>query len=460
MSKGLENHIISGPLAKPLLMYALPIAATGILQQLFNAADVAVVGQFVGPEAMAAVGANSPLVGLIVNLFVGLSLGSTVVIANAVGRKDLKTISRAVPTSIIASVLAGIVVLIVGELLAEPIMESLSVPAEVMSMAVLYLRVYLVGVPVIVLYNFESAIFRGDGNTRTPLIALTISGVINVFLNLFFVIVVGMTVDGVALATVISNAVSSMVLLRDLLKTDSDVHLSLNRQEFRIDRNVLRRMCRIGVPAGLQGAVFALANIVIQAAINSLGTIVMAASSAAYNVEVFAYDVLNSFSQACTTFVGQNNGAGKIDRCRKTLRVCFLEDAIASALSIVLILLFGHQILRFFNTNPEVIETGYVRLIIIFIAYIFSMQYELMSGYMRGFGISVMPSILTMIGIVGVRLFIIFAIFPHSRTFPTIMSTYPVSMAVTAVMMYIAAAVTKPAKRREEQQAAIRAAQS
>lgn len=433
-------------MAMPILMYALPIAATGILQQLFNAADVAVVGRFVGPEAMAAVGANSPIVGLIVNLFVGISLGTTVVIANAVGRKDAAEIHRAVPTSILMSVVAGVFVTILGELLAEPVMGMLSVPDEVLPMAVLYLRVYLIGVPVIVLYNFESAIFRGTGNTRTPLAALTISGVINVFLNLFFVIGVGMTVDGVATATVISNAVSSAVLFGELVKTKEDIRL--RKHEFRIDRDTLLRICRIGVPAGLQGAVFSIANIVIQAAINSLGTIVMAASSAAFNVEVFAYDVLNSFSQACTTFVGQNNGAGKIDRCRKTLRICFAEDAVASALSVILILFFGRAILSLFNNNQDVIETGYVRLVIIFIAYIFSMQYELMSGYMRGFGISVLPSILTMLGIVGVRLFIIFAVFPHSHTFATIMSAYPVSMAVTAVMMYITAVALKPASKR------------
>lgn len=446
MNKRSEVNMLTGPLAGPVLSYALPIAATGILQQLFNAADVAVVGQFVGPEAMAAVGANSPIVGLIVNLFVGLSLGTTVVLANAIGRNDKDTIHRIVPTSIITSVLAGVVVLVVGELIAEPLMSALSVPDEVLPMAVLYLRVYLIGVPVIVLYNFESAIFRGAGNTKTPLIALTISGVINVFLNLFFVVVVGMTVDGVATATVISNVVSSLVLFRDLVKTSSEIRI--RREEFRIDGRVLGQMCRIGVPAGLQGAVFSIANIIIQTAINSLGTIVMAASSAAFNIEVFAYDVLNSFSQACTTFVGQNNGAGKIDRCKKVLKVCFVEDAIASALSIVLILVFGHLILSFFNTNPQVIQTGYERLVIIFIAYIFSMQYELVSGYMRGFGISVMPSILTMAGIVGVRLFIILGVFPHHSTFALIMSAYPISMAVTAAMMYIAVLITKPAKHR------------
>lgn len=441
-----EINMTSGPLARPILFYALPIAATGVLQQLFNAADVAVVGQFVGPEAMAAVGANSSLVALIVSLVVGFSLGATVIIANAIGGNDAETVHKTVPTAVIASVAAGILTAVLGEIFASPIMSLLSVPDEVFPMAVLYLRVYLAGIPVIVLYNFESAVFRGAGNTRTPLVALTVSGVINVILNLFFVVVVGMTVDGVAVATVISNLVSSGILLYCLVKTKSEIRLT--KKDFHFDFDTLKRICRIGIPAGLQGAVFSVANIIIQAAINSLGTVVMAASSAAFNVESLGYFIFNSFTQACTTFVGQNNGAGKRERCKKTLLICFAEDAAALALSAFVILFFGHEILSFFNNTPEVVETGYTRLVYIFAAYIFSMQYEMVSGYLRGFGISLLPSVLTMAGIVGVRLFIIFFVFPSHHTFSTIMSAYPLSMAVTAVLMYVALAVTRPAKAR------------
>lgn len=441
-----EINMTSGPLARPILFYALPIAATAVLQQLFNAADVAVVGQFVGPEAMAAVGANSPLVGLVVNLFVGFSLGATVIIANAVGGNDAETVRKTVPTSIIASVAAGIAAAVLGEIFASPVLSLLSVPDEVLPMAVLYLRVYLLGVPVIVLYNFESAVFRGKGNTRTPLVALTVSGIVNVILNLFFVVIVGMTVDGVAVATVISNVVSSGILLLCLIKEKSEIRLV--RKDFYFDLGAFKRICRIGIPAGLQGAVFAVANIIIQAAINSLGTTVMAASSAAFNVECFGYYIFNSFTQACTTFVGQNNGAGKIERCRKTLLICFAEDAVALAVSSFLTLFFGHQILSFFNTDAQVVATGYTRLAYIFAAYIFSLQYEMISGYLRGFGISLFPSVLTMAGIVGVRLFIIFFVFPEHHTFQTIMSAYPFSMAITAAMMYAALAVTRPGKRK------------
>lgn len=265
-------------------------------------------------------------------------------------------------------------------------------PDEVYPLALLYIRIYLIGMPAILLYNFEAAIFRSIGETRVPLLALTVAGVLNVILNLFFVIVLHMTVNGVAIATVLSN-------------------------------------------------------VVIQSAINSLGTAVIAASSAAYNIEVFAYDVLNSFSQACTTFVGQNYGAGKIGRCKRTLALCLVEDVIASALSIVLILFAGRFLLSIFNNDPEVIELGYTRLVIIFIAYIFSMMYEVMSGYLRGFGISVVPAVITTVGVCVVRIIWINVVFPMNRTFQTIMTTFPVSLALTAVGIFIALIIYRPSRR-------------
>ena len=368
-----EIDMIHGTIWNKLLCYALPLAATGILQQLFNAADVAVVGQFVGPEAMAAVGANSSLIGLIINLFVGISLGTNVIIANAIGQKNYDIVHKAVHTSVIIAVIGGFVVLICGEIFAGNILALMKVPDKVLPMAVLYLRVYLIGEPVILLYDFESAIMRGVGNTRTPLIALAISGCINVVLNLFFVIVIGMTVDGVATATVISNVISSMFLLYSLIKSKSEI--CIRRKELKIDCSILKKIMRIGIPAGVQGGVFSFANIVIQTAINGLGTIVMAASSAAYNIEIFAYDVLNSFSQACTTFVGQNHGAGNEKRCRKILATTIFEDLIATIICITIILIFGKEILSVFNHNKDVINTGYQRLVIIFSAYTFSMLY-------------------------------------------------------------------------------------
>lgn len=283
---------------------------------------------------------------------------------------------------------------------------------------------------------------------ETPLAALTCSGVLNVLLNLFFVCVLHMTVNGVALATVISNAVSSVLLFAALTKgKGSGSMVQLKFSDLKIDPLVLKNILKIGIPAGIQSAVFSFANIIIQGAINSLGTIVMAASSAAFNIEALAYYVFNSFSQACTTFTGQNYGAEKTDRCRKTLGLSYLEGIIATALAIGIILLFGHQILSVFNSNPEVIRIGYERLVIIFSAYFFSLSYEVMSGYMRGFGISLPPALLTIIGICGVRIAWIRWIFPKEPTFRCIMTAFPVSLAVTSLLILIALMCTRPAKR-------------
>lgn len=315
-TKKRSMDMLHGSIWNKLILYALPVAATGILEQLFNASDVAIVGNFTGEMrtvAVAAVGANSPIVGLLLNLFIGIALGANVVIAHAVGQGDEKTIHHAVHTAVIMAVAGGALVAVIGELGVGSLLRMLNVPEDVFPQALLYIRIYLLGLPVILLYNFEAAIFRSVGETRMPLEALAISGVLNVCLNLFFVVVPHMTVNGVAIATVLSNAVSSLILLVKLLRTDQAIRIRLD--ELRFHKDVFVKILRIGLPAGIQSAVFAVANIVIQSAINSLGTVVIAASSAAFNLEIFAYDVLNAFSQACTTFTGQNFGAGQIKRC-------------------------------------------------------------------------------------------------------------------------------------------------
>ncbi|MBQ6392940.1 MAG: MATE family efflux transporter, partial [Eubacterium sp.] len=307
MSRNKNINMMEGPLAGKVLLYALPLAATGILQQLFNAADVAVVGSFVGKEAMAAVGSNSAIIGLLVNLFIGISLGSNVIIAHAVGKGDKEEVHNTVCTSLVIALAGGFFLMILGEIFAARILMLTGVPSEVFDMAVLYLRIYLLGMPVILLYNFEAAIFRGKGNTRIPLMALAGSGVINVLLNLLFVLGFHRSVDGVAMATAISNLASSAYLLYKLNRSGDEIQVHFN--EFQVDMGVLSKILRIGIPAGLQSSMFSLANIIIQAAINSLGATVMAGSSAAFNLEILAYYMINSFGQACTTIVGQNYGA-------------------------------------------------------------------------------------------------------------------------------------------------------
>lgn len=451
MEKELKKQkldMLNGSIWNKLPVFALPIAATGILEQLFNASDIAIVGNFAQTDktaAVAAVGANSPIIGLILNLFIGIALGANVVIANAVGRDDKQTVQKAVHTSMVVSVIGGVLVAIIGELIAEPLLTALNVPNDVLELALLYLRIYFLGMPVILLYNFEAAIFRSIGETKMPLIALTLSGILNVLLNLFFVIVLKMSVNGVATATVLANVVSAGILYIKLVK--SDKYIKVEFKKLRIDGKVFAKIMQIGLPAGIQSAVFAVANIVIQGAINSLGTTVIAASSAAFNIEIIAYNVMNSFSQACTTFVGQNFGANKIGRCKKTLFLCLIEDAIASGTAILIVLITGKFLLSIFNNNPEVIEIGYTRLVIIFIAYIFSMLYEVMSGYLRGFGFSLVPAILTTVGVCVLRIIWINTVFTANRTFVTIMTAYPVSLATTALLIFIALIIYRPSKR-------------
>lgn len=442
---GNSMDMINGSLGDKIVKYAIPLAVTGILQQLFNAADLAVVGRFAGKEAMAAVGSNAPVIGLLVNLFVGISLGSNVIIAKSIGQGDNENISKAVHTSVVVAVLGGVFLAALGEFLAPEVVKMLDVPGEVYPLAVKYLRIYLAGMPVILLYNFEAAIFRSCGNTQTPLAALVVSGILNVILNLFFVLGLGMDVDGVATATVLSNLVSSVILFAALMRTE--LAIRIEPRKLRIHGRVLVQILKIGVPAGIQGMIFSFANLIIQSAVNSLGTTVMAASSAAFNLEVFSYYIMNSFGQACTTFVGQNYGAGKGDRCRKVLKLCLLQSFVSTAASSVLILLFSTPLLSIFNTDPDVIAAGKIRLVYIFFAYLFSFAQEGLSGYLRGFGVSFIPAACAVIGICGVRLTWIFTVFRQSPSFTTIMQVYPLSLGVTAAVILAVTLIVKPSRR-------------
>mgnify|MGYP003004292910 FL=1 len=449
MADTVSKHIdmTTGSLWRNVPLFAFPVAATSILEQLSNLIATVIIGNFSGDQgtlAMAAVGSNVPLTSLMLNLFIGMSLGSNVVIANAIGRNDQNMVKRAVHTSILMA-LVGFVVIALGEIFAEPMLAALNVPAETMPLASLYLRVFLLSMPSILLYNFEAAIFRSIGDTKVPLAALAVSGVLNVLLNLFFVIVLHMTVNGVAIATVAANAVSAALLYVRLTRTDKCVRVE--RKALRIDGASLKRILSIGLPAGVQSAVFSFANIVIQSAINTLGTVAIAASSAAFNVEILAYDVLNSFSQACTTFVGQNYGAGQIKRCKKTMQLSFLEGAIATFVSVVVLLLSARSLLAIFNSDPEVIAIGYIRLATILPAYVFCLIYEILSGYLRGFGISLAPALLTMLGVCGIRIAWVKFVFPMSMTFQTVMWVYPISLGATAVLILCAVLIYRPSRR-------------
>ncbi len=445
-----KNSMIEGSLWNKILGFAFPLALTGILQQMFSAADLAVVGNFtedLGEACMAAVGANTPIMSFIINGFLGISLGTNVIIANAVGRKDDKTIRKAVHTSLVVAVICGIITALIGQLIAEPLLRAQNISDEAVEMAIIYFRIYVGGLPVILLYNFEAAIFRGIGNTKLPFIALVISGVINVILNLIFVLVFHRNVDGVAAATVISNLISSVILIVCLKKTKTAAKFDVKK--IGIDGAVLKRIMKIGIPASLQACVFSAANIIIQSAINSLGTVVAAASSAAFNIEIFSYYVLNSFGQACTTFTGQNYGAWKLDRCKKSLKLCMLEGIIIEGLMVTMLLLCGKSMIGIFTSNPELIEIGYIRVLFITTAHLFSLFYDVMSGYMRGFGISLSPALVTMCVICGIRIFWIYVIFERFHSFTTIMAVYPISLGVNALAILILLLIKRPAKRLE-----------
>lgn len=440
--------MLHGSIWNRIPQFALPVAATAILEQLFNASDVAVVGNFTGTDhtaAVAAVGANSPIIGLIVNLFIGIALGTNVIIARSVGQGDKSSVQKAVHTSVLMAFFGGVLVAVLGEIIATPLLGILRVPSDVFPLALMYLRIYLLGLPAILLYNFEAAIFRSIGETKIPLLALAFSGILNVALNLFFVAVLHMTVNGVAIATVISNAVSSVLLYSRLRHSTEVIHLE--PKNLHIDLETLKRILQIGLPAGIQSAVFAVSNIVIQSAINSLGTVVMAASSVAFNIEMISYDILNSFSQACTTFVGQNFGAGKLQRCKKTLILCLVEGVFALLVAIMLILFLGKTLLAIFNNDPKVVAMGYMRLMMIMVSHSFTLIYEIMGGYLRGFSISLVPAILTTIGVCGVRIVWVRTVFPQSQTFQSIMAAYPISLAVTAALILVALLYYHPTKR-------------
>lgn len=422
-----------GSLWDKILLIALPLAASGILQQLFNAADVAVVGQFVGKEAMAAVGANAPVVNILITMFTGISLGANVVISRYTGRKDKENAENAAHTAILVAVISGFFILVLGQCIARMILEMMSVPSDCLDMAVLYLRVYLCGMPVIFLYNFEAAIFQSQGDTKTPLMCLIISGIVNVILNLFFVIVIGMTVNGVALATVISNGISSLLLFIFLLKGKTP--LTIEKQRFRIHADLLKEMLQIGLPAGLQGMVFSISNILIQSAVNSLGTDVVAGSSAAGNLEIIGYFVVNSFSQACTTIIGQNFGANQPERCHKTLMISLVESWIVGGTVSFLIIIFGKQLLRLFNSDPNVIAFGYQRIFWILSFEVINGTIDIISGAMRGYGESLTPALIALVCICGVRIIYIFTYFASHRSFTTLMLAYPISWIITVIVI-------------------------
>ncbi|MBE8952378.1 MAG: MATE family efflux transporter [Quinella sp. 1Q7] len=428
--------MLRGTLWDKIILFALPLALTGVMQQLLNAADVVTLGKFVGKHAMAAVGNNISMVGLIVSLLMGLSLGANVVIAQNIGAKRFDRAHSAVSTAFVLSIAAGIFFCVVGEFLVAPIFYLLEVPELVVGMAETYLRIFLLGLPAMSLYNFEAAIFRSKGDTRTPLIALAAASGVNIVLNLLFVLKFDWGIAGVAAATVIANVVSAIILFHALLTADGVIKLHLN--VLIIDRDELFEIVRIGLPAGVQGMVFSLSNLLIQAAINSLGADAMAASAAAFTIEINVFCVVNGFGQAATTFVGQNYGAGNLLRCKRATWVAMgLSAAFMQTLCFV-ILFFAEPVLSLFNSDPEVIRLGVIRLWYIVAPEMINVAMEGLSGAMRGYGISLTPAVITLICVCGVRVTWVFTAFAKIPTYATLMAVYPISWLLTAIVLVAA----------------------
>ncbi len=420
----------NGPLLGSILRFAIPLMLSGILQLLFNAADIIVVGQFTGSGAMAAVGSTSSLNNLIINLFLGLSAGGSVVMALFYGAKDWKSVEEVAHTAILLGFLSGVTLLFVGFILAEPLLRLMGTLDDVIDQAVLYMRIVFVGMPAMMVYDFGAGILRAVGDTRRPLIFLFCGGVINVFLNLFFVIVLEMGVAGVATATAISQCISAALIVRCLIKTDAAYRINLRR--LRLVKDKLLRILRVGLPAGIQGAVFSVSNVLIQSSVNSFdSTAVVAGNTSSSNIENFVYTAMNSFYHASLNFTSQNVGANKVGRIVPILR-CSLMCVVAVGLILGLsAVFFGSTLLSIYNPDPEVISHGLRRLNLICSTYFLCGMMDVTCGSIRGLGPSITPTIVSLTGACGLRIVWIYTIFAMNRSLFTLYLSYPVSWFVT-----------------------------
>lgn len=426
-----EMDMCSGPLLGKIIRFAFPLMLSGILQLLFNAADIVVVGRFSGSEALAAVGSTGSMINLLVNVFIGLSIGTNVLVARYIGAQDAKNISETVHTSVLLSLIFGVILVFVGLFFSKPLLLLMGSPPEVIDQAALYMRIYFAGMPVNMLYNFGSAVLRALGDTKRPLYFLMIAGVVNVVLNLFLVIVFHMGVAGVAIATVVSQAISAVLVTICLVRADGPYRLYLKR--LRIHKDKLFSMVRIGLPAGLQGAIFSISNVLIQSSINSFGAIAMAGNTAAGNIEGFIYTSMNAFYQANLSFTSQNMGARKYSRIgRITLICCGLVTVVGFVMGSGAYLV-GESLLSIYSSDAEVIAYGIRRLAKIAAPYFICGLMDCMVGSMRGMGYSLVPMIVSLTGACGLRVLWIFTVFAADRTLDTLYLSYPISWSVTFI---------------------------
>lgn len=428
-ARSYEMDMCSGPIFSKIVTFAIPLILSGILQLLFNAADIIVVGRFAGSESLAAVGSTSALINLLVNVFIGLSIGVNVLVARFFGGHNHKDLEETVHTAVLLAAISGVILIAVGVALAGPLLELMGTPENVLPLSVLYMRIFFVGMPATLVYNFGSAILRGIGDTKRPLYFLLTAGVINVVLNLIFVIRFSMGVAGVALATVISQCVSAALIVQCLMRSDGGYRLDLKR--LRIVKPKLKAIVKIGLPAGLQGAIFSISNVLIQSSVNSFGAVAMAGNTAAANIEGFIYTSMNAVYQTALSFTSQNYGAKQYKRMTKILLYCL---GLVTLVGVVMgngAVLVGEMLLGVYSSDPEVIKYGMYRLVIIGSTYFICGWMDTMVGGLRGMGYSVVPMLVSLTGACAFRVIWLFTVFAMNRSLQVLYWSYPVSWGIT-----------------------------
>lgn len=430
MRKDKSINMLEGPLIPDLIRFAMPIAASSILQQLFNSADTLVVGRFANADALAAVGTNGEIVALLVALSTGLSVGANVLAASMIGNGRRNEFRHAVRSSLVVAFISGCLLAIAGLFLAGPLLHIIHTPVEIMDDAVLYLKIYLMGYPLLMLYNFGSALLRADGDSLRPFEILTVSGIINIFLNLFFVIVMKMDVDGVAFATDISSLISCVLVLGTLFRKCANMQESTSPGV-----NCTSRLLVIGIPAALQGGVFCLANIFVQTAVNSFGTAAVAGNTISMNFEYIAYFMVTAFGQAVTTFTSQNHAADKNSRCIRILKSGVVLSIIFSALICVPVIIFRVPAAGLFSTQEDVIRIASLRILWIITLQSFCGLFEIPASFMRGMGHSFTPAVETILGICVFRIMWVLTLFQSVHTLKFLFLAFPLSWAITSALV-------------------------
>ena len=429
MSKTYEIDMTRGPLLSRILLFALPLICSGVLQLLFNAADIIVVGRYAGSHAMAAVGATSALINLLVNFFIGISVGANVLVARFRGAGDFDDAQQTVQTALITAVAGGALLVVIGIALARPVLVWMATPAEVLDQAVLYMRIYFIGMPATMLYNFGAAILRAVGDTRRPLYFLMFSGVVNVLCNLFFVIVLHMGVAGVATATVIAQVISATLIVLCLMRVDGMCNVNLKNIHFHADK--FARMMQVGLPAGLQSVIFNISNVLIQSSINSFGAIVVAGNTAASNIEGFVYTSMNALYQTSLSFTSQNLGAKQYRRIDQVLLRCAILVVLIGLVLGNGAHLLGRQLLGIYSSDAEVVSFGLVRLGVVSVTYCLCGLMDVIAGSVRGMGYSILPMLVSLAGACVFRIIWIFTIFRWQHTLFSLYISYPISWGLT-----------------------------